>query len=455
MTWIVNSFNNNLQKTFILIVFLTFPFIANAVVSDHAERWANPPSMKNMASVDLKTAILQAFSRSPSVTQQAYQMGIGQAQIREAQSAWFPQVGLTANTGNSTQQDTFNNMNNAAAYGLTLSQLVYDFGKTNASINQQKSAQESYRYKLLATLSDVAEQTATAYLDVLKYQDLTKAVEENITALEDVRRMSSLRADAGLSTRSDVLQAQSRISGMRSTLKQYQASLSAAKAQLASLTGVRASHYQPIAAVNLATPVVPDNIDYSKVPSVLYAQAQQESASFEVNKAKADYLPTLSLQASRTRYETTNNPYWNNQIQLHVNAPLYQGGAVSARVSQAEGHKNIAATLVDQAKLDVMQKASVAYANWAGAEGQAQASAEQLQDSVRSRDVYKSEYKLNQRTLNDLLSVEQEVFQAQFSQISAKYDSWYSLINYTTAVNELLTQLGINQSGSQSLPDLK
>jgi len=455
MIWIVRLFNNSLQKICILIVFLTFPFIANAVVSDHAERWANPPSMKNMASVDLKTAILQAFSRSPSVTQQAYQMGIGQAQIREAQSAWFPQVGLTANTGNSTQQDTFNNMNNAAAYGLTLSQLVYDFGKTNASINQQKSAQESYRYKLLATLSDVAEQTATAYLDVLKYQDLTKAVEENITALEDVRRMSSLRADAGLSTRSDVLQAQSRISGMRSTLKQYQASLSAAKAQLASLTGVRASHYQPIAAVNLATPVVPDNIDYSKVPSVLYAQAQQESASFEVNKAKADYLPTLSLQASRTRYETTNNPYWNNQIQLHVNAPLYQGGAVSARVSQAEGHKNIAATLVDQAKLDVMQKASVAYANWAGAEGQAQASAEQLQDSVRSRDVYKSEYKLNQRTLNDLLSVEQEVFQAQFSQISAKYDSWYSLINYTTAVNELLTQLGINQSGSQSLPDLK
>ena len=107
MTWIVKLFNNSLQKICILIVFLTFPYIANAVVSGHADRWANPPSMKSMASVDLKTAILQAFSRSPSVTQQAYQMGIGQAQIREAQSAWFPQVGLTANTGNSNQQRTF------------------------------------------------------------------------------------------------------------------------------------------------------------------------------------------------------------------------------------------------------------------------------------------------------------------------------------------------------------
>jgi len=97
----------------------------------------------------------------------------------------------------------------------------------------------------------------------------------------------------------------------------------------------------------------------------------------------------------------------------------------------------------------------VAYANWAGAEGQVQASAAQLQDSIRSRDVYKSEYKLNQRTLNDLLSVEQDVFQAEFSQVSAKYDSWYSLINYTTAVNNLLPQLGISQGEKQSLPDLK
>ncbi|MBF7993648.1 TolC family outer membrane protein [Rahnella sp. SAP-29] len=450
-----NSIRKVAGKLSVLTVCLALPFVTHADVTKGGTEWASAPSLRGMESVDLKTAILQAFSRSPSVTQQAYQMGIGQAQIREAQSAWYPQVGLNANTGSSTQQDFSNSLNNAAAYGMTLSQLIYDFGKTNASVNQQKSSEESYRYKLLATMSDVAEQTATAYLDVLKYQELTQAVEENIRALEDVRRMSSLRSDAGLTTRSDVLQAQSRISGMRSTLKQYQASLSAAKAQLTALTGVDAKSYKPFAANTFSAPVMPNNIDYSKIPTVLYAQAQKESASYEVSKAKSDYLPTLSLQANRTRYETQNNPYWNNQIQLHVSAPLYQGGAVSARVSQAEGRKNIAGTVVDQAKLDILQKASVAYANWAGAEGQAQASAEQLQDSVRSRDVYKNEYKLNQRTLNDLLSVEQDVFQAKFSQISAKYDSGYSLVNYATAVNDLLPQLGINQGAKQSLPDLK
>ena len=66
-------------------------------------------------------------------------LGIGQAQIREAQSAWYPQVGLTANTGNSTQQDFSNSLNNAAAYGLTLSQLVYDFGKIKSSVMTEQA----------------------------------------------------------------------------------------------------------------------------------------------------------------------------------------------------------------------------------------------------------------------------------------------------------------------------
>jgi len=86
----------------VLTVCLALPFVTHADVTKGGTEWASAPSLRGMESVDLKTAILQAFSRSPSVTQQAYQMGIGQAQIREAQSAWYPQVGLNANTGSST-----------------------------------------------------------------------------------------------------------------------------------------------------------------------------------------------------------------------------------------------------------------------------------------------------------------------------------------------------------------
>lgn len=418
-------------------------------------QWAQAPKVNDVDTLTLKESLLRAFGRNPGIAQQAAQVGIGQAQIREAQSAWYPQVGLSGNTGSSTQNDIGNSLNNSASYGLTLSQLVYDFGKTNNNIKQQEATRESYRFKLMSTLSDVAEQTASAYVQVMRYEALVRAVEGNIASLESVRNMARLRADAGLSTRSDVLQAETRISGMRSTLQDYKAQLQTARAQLAVLTGVQASRYQPLPNSLTDQPVALGNIDYSRIPTVLMAENQQQAARYGVDKAKSQYWPTLSLQGNRTRYENNNNSYWNNQLQLNVQAPLYQGGAVSSRVDQAEGSRRMSASAVDQSKLDVLQKASVAFANWDGARGREQAGSQQLISARQTRDVYKNEYKLSTRSLNDLLSVEQDVFQAEFSQISANYDGWTAAVNYATAVNNLLPLSGINTVAADTLPDLK
>ena len=54
-----------------------------------------------VARTSLKESILFAFDRDPSVSQQAAQMGIGQAQIDEARSGWMPQISLNGNTGHS------------------------------------------------------------------------------------------------------------------------------------------------------------------------------------------------------------------------------------------------------------------------------------------------------------------------------------------------------------------
>lgn len=58
-------------------------------------QWANAPAVTPVASLSLQDSILRAFARNPDVTQQAAQIGIGEAQIDEAKSAWYPHVGLT------------------------------------------------------------------------------------------------------------------------------------------------------------------------------------------------------------------------------------------------------------------------------------------------------------------------------------------------------------------------
>ena len=447
------QFKSRKNNGFIFLI--SFMVMGEATIAAPLPQWANAPAVTPVAQLSLQESILRAFARNPDVTQQAAQIGIGEAQIDEAKSAWYPHVGLTGNAGPSRQTDSSGRLDNNVSYGITLTQLVYDFGKTNNDIKLQTAARDSYRFKLMATLTDVAEKTATAYMEVSRYQALCDAAQRNIHSLENVYNMAALRANAGLNSSSDELQAQTRIAGMRSTLEQYQAQMASAKAQLAGLTRVQPGAGAAAAPELAEQPVSLKNIDYQSIPLVLAAENLRQSAQYGVEKTKAQYWPTLSIQGGKTRYQTRDRSYWDDQLQLNVNAPLYQGGAVSAQVQQAEGQQKISASQVEQAKLDVLQRASVAYANWTGARGREEAGLAQSESAHRTRDVYQNEYKLGKRSLNDLLTVEQDVFQAQSAEINANYDGWVAAVNYAAAVNNLIPLAGIKQGLYNDLPDLK
>ncbi|EUM08307.1 TolC family outer membrane protein [Enterobacter sp. BIDMC 30] len=407
-----------------------------------------------IAATTLKESILFAIDRDPSISQQAAQLGIGQAQIDEARSGWMPQISLNGSTGHSQTTDSSGSLRNSAAWGLSLTQLVYDFGKTNNSIDQSTAQRDSYRYQLMSTLSAVAEKTALSYVEVKRYSDLLQAAKENVQALKNVEQLAKLRADAGVSSTSDELQTRTRIAGMQATVEQYNAALNSARARLAVLTGMEAERYSPVPAKLAIEQDSLNRIDYSAIPAVMAAQNMERSAQYGVATAKSQHWPTLSLKGGRTRYESDNRSYWDDQIQLNIDAPLYQGGAVSARVRQAEGARAMASSQVDQARFDVLQKASVAQADWTGAQGRMQAGKLQLQSALRARDVYRNEYTLSKRSINDLLSVEQDVWQATSAKIMAEYDGWSSAINYASAVDNLMPMIGIEKNAAAKLPDL-
>lgn len=85
-----------------------------------------------------------------------------------------------------------------------------------------------------------------------------------------------------------------------------------------------------------------------------------------------------------------------------------------------------------------------------GAQGRIHAGQLQLENAVRTRNVYKNEYTLSKRSINDLLSVEQDVWQAASSKIIASYDSWGAGINYASAIDNLMPLIGIEKMQHQN-----
>ncbi len=409
--------------------------------------WQAAPTEEMRASLSLRDAILRAFARNPQIAEAAAQIRVGNGNLDEAKSAWYPQISLQGTAGKSHQTDSAGSLSNNASAGIQLSQLLYDFGRTGGSIDQQEYLSDSYRYSLYSTMTDVALSTMQAYLSVKRYQALSLAARDNIVSIERVKDTARLRADAGLSSQSDVLQAETRIAGMRATVEQYRAQQRSAQAQLTVLTGVVSDNLPDLPQSLLDQKVTLDRIPYENSTLVRAAQAKQQAAIQLVNQTEAQHWPTLKIQAGRTRYENTGGggSYWDDQVQLAVDAPVYQGGAVSAKVRAAEGQRQAAQADVEKAKLDINQKASTAYADMIGGQQRQVAGEEQYGSATHTRSVYQDEYKLSKRSLNDLLSVEQDVFQADTMRIGALYDGWDATVRYAAAVDNLVDMLGIDR----------
>ncbi|ELQ6106632.1 TolC family outer membrane protein [Cronobacter turicensis] len=435
----------------LITVFLSFPAVSQEEIA-----WQTAPSEQLQAQLTIKEAILRAFARNPKIAQAAAQIRVGKANLEEAQSAWFPQVSLQGNVGRNHRTDSSGSLNSNAAGGVNLKQLIYDFGKTGGSIDEQENLSEAYRFQLYDTLNQVGMQTLQAYLQVRRYQSLAAAAERNLASLRSVQNMADLRAEAGLSTQSDVLQAQSRIAGMNATFEQYRAQARSAQAALSVLTGVVADTLPDLPEDLLRQPITLKSLPYEQTNVVRAAQAKQLAAEQRIRQAQAQHWPTVSVQAGRTRYQNDNANYWDDQVQLVVDAPVYQGGAVSARVEAAEGDRASARADVEASKLDINQKAATAWADLTGAQQRQQAGEQQIASAGHAREVYRDEYRLSKRSLNDLLSIEQDVFQADTLAITARYDAWDAAVRYAAAVDNLLDMLGIERARmtGDTLPSL-
>lgn len=418
--------------------------------------WQQAPAEQITQSLSIKEAILRAFGRNPQIAQAAAQIRVGEANLKVARSAWFPQVSLNGGVGRNHRTDSSGSLNSNGSAGMTLQQLIYDFGKTSGSIDEQHDLSAAYAYQLYSTLNTVAQQTLQAYLQVKRYQTLEAAAQNNLQSLQRVRDMARLRADAGLSSQSDVLQAESRIAGMNATYEQYRAQTRSAQASLSVLTGVAADTLPDLPTDLLNQKITLTDLPYQQNNAVRSAQAKRLAAEQRIEQAKAQRWPTLSVQAGRTRYINDSSSYWDDEVQLVVSAPVYQGGALNAKVDAAMGDREAALAEVEASKLDVNQKASTAYADLGGAQLRQQAGEAQQISAGQTRSVYQDEYRLNKRSLNDLLSVEQDVLQADVSAITARYDAWDAAVRYAGAVDNLLDMLGIERrkNGDDELPAL-
>lgn len=341
-----------------------------------------------------RTVTLEAALRTAQATHPA---------VRQAQALWEQQVATTAVqranllpqlNGNAAYSRSTNNFAqspgalprdvgqrgdavqstsvNYYSLGLTLTQLIYDFGQTfeqyNAAKLQAESQQQSARDALASALMDVR----SAFFAARQAQAAMLVQQENLANQEKHRAQIEAYVRVGKRPNIDLLQARTDYSNARVQLLAADANYRISLAKLNRTMGVESDidyvvadeHLPPIDGEDapmetLLREALDSRADYRAMALAIASQRRTTAA------AGGAYWPSLNASAGITDAgQQANNLAWNWHVGLNLNWSLFGSGetwynvraqehAVAALVAQHDGLRQDIRLAVEQAQQNV------------------------------------------------------------------------------------------------------
>jgi len=180
----------------------------------------------NAGTLSLKECLEQADRNSPVLRTAAWDSRIAEMNLRQASATNFPR--LDAQGGYTLQQNaqaakiagiTAETQEPQYFFGeLSATYTLYDFGRRDARQEQARSLFDASAYTFEARRKDSALQVIEAYFGILEAGKLILAVNDELTQVEQHRRIALALFEEGVVTRNDLLQADVRLAAARQNL---------------------------------------------------------------------------------------------------------------------------------------------------------------------------------------------------------------------------------------------
>ncbi|MFC0145166.1 TolC family outer membrane protein [Pectobacterium cacticida] len=381
---------------------------------------STPPITANVPErLSINIAVARAVAWHPDIRETIGRLREQSEAVDVARAQYYPQVNGGINNGFTNR---YGNNGFSPSLVLSISQMLYDFGKTDSQVRAANAGVAQEQANVLVSIDTVAHETASALVQVQGYQKLAAIAREQLTALEGISELARRRSDEGASSQSDVVQSDVRIEGARSALIQYQANLDRWRATLAALLGwdriTQVTDDFPNALTHACNIGEPDD---QLIPAVLAAYARANQAQAQLDEANARLRPTITFKPEVNHY--LNDRYANSATLdrtqyaawVNVEMPIYQGGRLTAGRNAAAYALEAANAAIQTARLETRQQLTASQNEARNLARTLQIQVRQQELGKRTRVLYQQQYlELGTRSLLDVLNAEQEVFQARF-----------------------------------------
>lgn len=394
----------------------------------------------------LEEALAAAYANNPTLLAQRAKLRATDEQVVQALSKWRPTVEMVGDAG--TAQIESNVATNQRQFrdprslSFTLDQDLYRGGRTMAATREAENTVKAERARLLVVEQAVLRDAATAFVDVVRNQAVLELNIKNEQRLARQLEATRDRFRVGDDTRTDVSQAESRLSSSRADRFQAQGDLEISRAVYRTLVGEapgRLSAPTPLGALPSSWEEAVA-ISVAEAPNVIAADFDARASADDADEVRGELLPTVSLEGSAKRaFDTAGEESRVDTLAATVTltVPLYQSGAVYSRLREARQTLGRRRLLIDEARRAAAESATRAWESLQTSRAQIEAFKAAIKAAEIALEGVEREASVGSRTVLDVLDAEQELLDASVSFVSAERDEMAAIFDLKVALGHM------------------
>jgi adhesin transport system outer membrane protein len=355
---------------------------------------------------------------------------------RVALGRWFPNINLTSELGRSrldTQTtDLQDDYMDPALFEAKLTQLLWDFGKTNGEVRKAKAGYE----KAVASRDNIRQELVlegvSAYLKLKQSEQQLVYAIKSVDSIKKQANMEDTRISAGQGYSTDALQAKAQLLGAEARLTRVEGLLQGAKNRAQNVFNRPAEEISALTMGGSVSGLLPSTLEEAidvslqnspelKVANNMVLQAEEQ---YKASKADA-YFPVINgvLDYNYKNDYGAIDPIRQESlafVEVKYDFDLGFTSVNSAR-SAKEGYRS-AVKNRDDLKNKVVENVRNAWQNVLTADKNAKLLRDQSDIVAQFLDLAKKERKLGRRSLLDVLSAEVSLINAQSDAAAAEAD---------------------------------
>ncbi len=402
------------------------------------------------AGLALSDCLQKARANNPGLRTAAWDSRMAEETVRQASSAWYPR--LDAQAGYTVQQEAqaakimglTSELQDAdyAHGGVAATYTIYDFGRRDTRLRQARAQANATSNTFEAKRTDVSLQVIEAYFGILETAHLINAAQEEITQVEEHRRVARTLYEEGVVTRNDILQAEVRLAAARQNMLATQNRLDNVWLQLNYLTGSDASFKADLNEEislpdTIRTPA--DNASaLTRRPELLALRQGVEASQAQVQESKAEFFPELFAQlgldyAQNSKYR--EQTIMSATVGIRIN--LFDGFATSAARDKALYNRSRSQDLLRQAEQQVRLEIDTAGNDLRVAKERINVTEAAIRQSQENLRINQERYKERVGTATEVLDAQTLLTQTRTDYYRALFDRQVAAARLKRAMGEL------------------